>query len=240
MSQFLYNAPNAEDRLTPAAALRVEVVADFVCPFSYIGKRHLDTALDAVGGPSEVAWYPFQLNPDLPAGGTPFDSYIDSRFGSRAKVQPVLDKLIADGRDAGIDFDFDRIERVPNTTAAHQLMYIAALDGIDQTPLAESLFEAYFVRGLDIGDTDVLSRIAVRHGISTERLLASLADTSTREFVQKREAEVRASGLTGVPGVLLNRRLLVVGAQSTDTLVGAFDRAMFGEGTDAPTSPALH
>ncbi len=240
MSQYLYNAPTPEDRPNPGAVLRVEVVADFVCPFSYIGKRRLDTALKAVGGPSEVAWYPFQLNPDMAAGGMDFDTYIDSRFGSRASVQPVLDKLAADGRDTGINFDFDRIERVPNTTAAHQLMYLAATDGIEQTPLAESLFRAYFTQGLDIGDTDVLSRIAVRHGITTERLLASLADDSTREFVQKREAEVRASGLTGVPGVLLNRRLLVVGAQSTDTLVGAFDRAMFGEGTDALESPALH
>jgi len=43
-----------------------------------------------------------------------------------------------------------------------------------------------------------------------------------------------------VPGFLLNRRLLVIGAQDEDTLVNAFDRAMFGEGNDAIISPALH
>jgi predicted DsbA family dithiol-disulfide isomerase len=51
---------------------------------------------------------------------------------------------------------------------------------------------------------------------------------------------VRSSGLAGVPGYLLNRRLLVVGAQDTDAIVSAFDRAMFGEGTDSLGSPALH
>jgi hypothetical protein len=43
-----------------------------------------------------------------------------------------------------------------------------------------------------------------------------------------------------VPGYLLNRRLLVIGAQETDALVTAFDRAMFGEGNDSIVSPALH
>ena len=49
-----------------------------------------------------------------------------------------------------------------------------------------------------------------------------------------------AGGMTGVPGYLLNRRLLVVGAQATDTLIGAFDRAMFGEGDDELQPPSLH
>jgi predicted DsbA family dithiol-disulfide isomerase len=59
-------------------------------------------------------------------------------------------------------------------------------------------------------------------------------------MVLTREAQVRASGLLGAPGFLLNRRLLLVGAQSTENIVNAFDRAMFGEGTDALVSPALN
>ncbi len=51
---------------------------------------------------------------------------------------------------------------------------------------------------------------------------------------------MRASGLNAAPGFLINRRLLVVGAQPTENIVNAFDRAMFGEGTDALISPALH
>ena len=50
----------------PAAALHVEVIADLICPFCYIGKRRLDEAMRAVQGPSEVSWYPYQLNPDMP------------------------------------------------------------------------------------------------------------------------------------------------------------------------------
>lgn len=63
---------------------------------------------------------------------------------------------------------------------------------------------------------------------------------TVRQAVIAREAQVRSSGLVGAPGFLVNRRLLVVGAQSTDNMVNAFDRAMFGEGSESPVSPALH
>ena len=53
----------SNERVAPTAELHVEVIADFVCPFCFVGKRHLDEALKAVQGPSSVSWYPFQLNP---------------------------------------------------------------------------------------------------------------------------------------------------------------------------------
>ena len=160
MSETLTNIVRSNNRTAPTAALHVEVVADFVCPFSYIGKRRLDRALESVGGPAEVAWYPFQLNPDMPADGISFESYLKTRFGGRSNIQPVLDQLTAEGREEGIDFNFMMPKRVPNTTAAHQLMHLAATRGADQTALAETLFSAFFEKGLDIGDQDVLIRLA--------------------------------------------------------------------------------
>lgn len=240
MSETLYNIVRSNDRKGATAALHVEVIADFACPFSYIGKRRLDTALESVGGPSEVAWFPFQLNPEMPEAGMPFGDYLKSRFGGRTNIQPVLDNLVAEGREEDINFRFERLTTVPNTTAAHQLMYLAEVEGVDQTALAESLFAAFFERGLDIGDQEVLVRLAREHGLSRDRVLACLADSKSREFVQSREAQVRGSGLSSVPGFLVNRRLLIVGAQSVDTIVNAFDHAVFGEGNDAMVSPALH
>jgi predicted DsbA family dithiol-disulfide isomerase len=51
---------------------------------------------------------------------------------------------------------------------------------------------------------------------------------------------VRKSGITGVPNFLINKRLFVIGAQSTEALVNVFDRAMFGEESDQPVSPVVH
>lgn len=227
-------------RPAPAAALHVEVIADLVCPFCYIGKRRLDAAMEAVQGPSEVSWYPYQLNPDMPDTGMSLEDYLSMRFGSPANVQPVLDQLAADARLEDIEMRFDRIVRVPNTLRAHQLMYLAETQGKDQSALAEELMTAFFRRGEDIGDREVLVELGGRHGLLPDDIDRVVDEDASRQVVLSREAQVRSSGIAGVPGFLLNRRLLVIGAQNTDTLVNAFDRAMFGEGNDAIVSPALH
>ncbi len=240
MSQIQSNFVQRNDRVTPQAALHVEVIADLACPFCYLGKRRLDHAMKAVQGPSDVAWYPWELNPEMPAEGQLFDAYLAARFGSAEALQPVLDGLIAEGRREGIEFRFDRIERVPNTLNAHRLMFLAETEGKDQTALAEDLMSAFFTEGKDIGDPDVLAEVASHHGLSAQQVASALDDDTAKQVVLTREAQVRSSGLTGVPGFLLNRRLFVVGAQDTDHLVNAFDRAMFGEGTDQLPSPAIH
>lgn len=240
MSETLSNIVRTNDRVTPTAALHVEVIADFVCPFCFLGKRRLDKALQAVKGPFDTSWYPFQLNPEIPAEGQSFEEYLTKRFGSPANVEPVLEQIAAEGRREGIDFRFDRIRHVPNTLAVHQLMQLAEAVGVDQTALAESLMSAFFEHGRNIGNRDELIEIARTHGITRHETIEAISNDKHRQVVLMREGQVRASGLSGAPGFLLNRRLLVVGAQSTENIVTAFDRAMFGEGTDALESPALH
>ena len=239
--QFARTRPTGpEQGPAPAAALHVEVIADLVCPFCYIGKRRLDQAMQAVRGPSDVSWFPYQLNPDMPEDGMSLEDYLSMRFGSPANVQPVLDQLAADARVEDIDLRFDRIRHVPNTLQAHQLMYLAETQRKDQSALAEELMTAFFGRGEDIGDVETLVALGGRHGLIPDDIRRVTAEDSSRQVVLSREAQVRSSGIAGVPGFLLNRRLLVIGAQNTDTLVNAFDRAMFGEGNDAIVSPALH
>ena len=238
--QHLARARSGGPERLPAAALHVEVIADLVCPFCYIGKRRLDAAMQAVQGPSDVSWYPYQLNPDMPDTGMSLDEYLSMRFGSPANIKPVLDQLAADALREGIEIRFDRIEHVPNTLPAHQLMYLAETQRRNQSELAEELLTAFFRRGEDIGDREILVELGGRHGLSADDVCRVLDDDSARKIVLSREAQVRSSGIAGVPGFLLNRRLLVIGAQDKDALVNAFDRAMFGEGNDAIISPALH
>ncbi len=240
MSERLTNIVRTSARIAPAAALHVEVIADLVCPFCYLGKRRLDNAMEAVQGPSDVSWFPYQLNPDMPNEGLSFDEYLTLRFGSPANIQPGLDQLVAEGREEDIEFRFDRIERVPNTLHVHQVMYLAEAEGKDQTALAEELMKAFFERGENIADEEILIELAGRHGLSPKDVARIIDDEAAKQVVLSREAQVRASGIGGVPGFLLNRRLLMIGAQDTDAMVNAFDRAMFGEGNDSIVSPALH
>lgn len=240
ISQTLSNIVRSDGRASPVVSLHVEVIADFVCPFCFIGKRLLDNALKAVGGPIDVSWYPYQLNPDIPAEGLPFDAYLKKRFGSPANVDPVLAHLREEGSKVGIEFRFDKIRHVPNTLPVHQLMQVADTLGKDQSALAEDLMSAFFEQGLNIGDKAVLVDIAAAHGIGAQDVVEAVASEQLKQLVLTREGQVRSSGLAGVPGFLINRRLLVVGAQDTENIVNAFDRAMFGEGVDELESPALH
>ena len=240
MSEIISNIARFDRRAASVAELHVDVIADLICPFCYLGKRRLDAAMRAVQGPSEVSWYPYQLNPDMPMAGMAFEEYLSRRFGDPANIEPVLDSLAKEGRREGIRFRFDKLEHVPNTLPLHQLMHFAEASGKDQTALAEDLMSAFFERGENIGDCDVLTELAQSHGVDAADVARAVSDEKTRQIVLSREAQVRASGISGVPGFLVNRRLLVIGAQGQDSLVNAFDRAMFGEGGDQLISPTLH
>lgn len=240
MSQTLSNIVRSNDQIAPVASLNVEVIADFVCPFCFLGKRRLDNALKAVQGPCDVSWYPYQLNPEIASEGQAFNDYITRRFDSAAKLEPVLRRLTAEGKAAGIDFRFDKVAHVPNTLAVHQLMYLAETMGLDRSALADDLMSAFFEQGRNIGEKDEMVDIASAHGIVANDVEAAIDSDQIKQFVMTREAQVRRSGIVGVPGFLLNRRLLIVGAQDSDTIISAFDRAMFGEGSDSLASPALH
>jgi predicted DsbA family dithiol-disulfide isomerase len=240
VSETLSSIARRNERIAPTASLHVEVIADLVCPFCFIGKRHFDEALKAVQGPSDVSWYPYQLNPEIPEEGLPFDVYLKSRLGNPGNVDPVLRQLTSGGKAAGIDFRFDKLRHVPNTLPVHQVMQLAETLGVDQSKLAEDLMSAFFEQGRNIGKRGELIEIAGDHGIAADDVNKAIDNDQVKQLVLTREGQVRSSGLVGVPGFLVNRRLLLVGAQGADNIVNAFDRAMFGEGTDSLSSPALH
>jgi predicted DsbA family dithiol-disulfide isomerase len=229
----------SENAVSPAT-LQVDVIADLICPWCYLGKRRLDDALSAVHGPSQVTWYPFQINPAMPAAGMPLDEYLEKRFGSAEKLQPAMDELTQIGKAEGVNFNFDKLERVPNSLDAHRLMKLAETEEISTSDLAENILRGFFENGLDIADRDVLIDIGGGYGLSPADINKALDNDLSRRAVLTQEAHVRQSGVTGVPDFLINKRLFAVGAQSTESLVTIFDRAMFGEESDLPVSPIIH
>lgn len=223
-----------------AATLRVNVIADLVCPWSYVGKRRLEKALAAVRGPSIVSWTPFQLNPNMPLAGMGMEEYLSSRFGTVEAIQPGLDELTRVGIGEGVNFRFDRVSRVPNTLNAHRMVMYAESQGIATTEITESLMKGFFTDGLDISDRDVLLGVGRSHALEQKGLIRMLDDDESLNRVRASEARVRRSGVTGVPDFLVNDRLFVVGAQPSDALVDVFDRAMFGAESDLPLEGSVH
>ena len=239
MSQSVSNIAG-HDGKPLQAVLQVDIIADLVCPWCYLGKRRLDDALLAVGGPSTVSWYPFQLNPAMPLAGMDIEEYLVSKFGNPDELKPALDKLTEVGKSEGINFNFDKVSRIPNTLNAHRVMKLAETEKVSAPDLAEEFLKGFFESGLDIGDRDVLSELAMRHGLEYKDISNTLDNELSRKSVLAQEAQVRQGGVSGVPNFLVNRRLFLVGAQNTPTLVNAFDRAMFGEISESLISPTVH
>jgi predicted DsbA family dithiol-disulfide isomerase len=212
----------------PDTALHIEVVSDLVSPWCFISRRRLQRALQQVDGALAPAlvWTPFELNPEMPSSGRSLEDYLVGVFGSTEAARPVLDELTRAGESEGIRFNFEKVRSVPNTRDAHRLV-IRAEDTGQAAVLVEYLFNGFFGEGLDIGDRRVLVELAERAGMSPAEVERYLASDEGRADVLARQARVRYSGLTAVPGLIVNGRVAVLGAQDPETIVSAIDQALF-------------
>jgi predicted DsbA family dithiol-disulfide isomerase len=207
---------------------RVDVILDVVCPWCYIGKRRLTAALAARADrePPRVTWMPFQLKPDIPLGGIDRRSYLERKFGGAAGVQQFYDRVSEAGREVGIFFNFERIERQPNTLDAHCLIaWAQAMSPAAASNLVEKLFRGYFVEGVDIGDRQELARLAAAAGLDAYRAAAWLIAGNGRDGVAVSDERARRLGIAGVPLFIFNRRVMISGAQSTSVLSEAMAQA---------------
>lgn len=202
--------------------MRVDVYADPVCPWCYLGKGRLERAL--AGRPAEWHWRPFLLNPDVPAGGIDRQLYLNARFGSSERARQI-DRAVEDAaaRD-GIALALERIRRVPSTVDAHRLIRLAARHGRADTVMAR-LFAAYFSEGLEIDDHAVLAAIAANAGLDPAEVHAHLASTDDRGAVLAAAAQARRAGIQAIPCFVFNGRYALSGAHEPAAFAPLIDLA---------------
>lgn len=196
--------------------IRLDIFSDPVCPWCYIGKANLDRALlDHPGQPFSIQWHPFQLNPDMPSEGMPKRAYLEQKFGGKARVDAIHERLREVARAAGLTLDPDNPQRMPNTLDAHRLIHWAGIEGC-QAAVAAALMRAYWDEARDIGDAATLADIAGETGMdraATRRLLQTDADA---DDIAARDADARSKGVTSVPTFLIARHYVLTGAQPPD------------------------
>jgi predicted DsbA family dithiol-disulfide isomerase len=205
-------------------ALSIDIVSDVVCPWCFIGKRRLEAALELYrqrrpeAPLPAIVFHPFELNPDIPREGIARADYITKKFGARG--YSAHERLTHAGAQLGIAFAFDKIERQPNTLAAHALIERARLNRV-QGEVKEALLKAFFVDGQDLTDAETLVRVSAEAGLERKEAEAALADESLRRAVAEEEDKARAMGVNGVPFFIFNSRLAVEGAQPPEVLLNA-------------------
>lgn len=202
--------------------ITIDIVSDIVCPWCFIGKRRLTTAIEQVeqthpGFSYQIRWLPFFLNPNAPPEGEPYLPFLENKFGSRERVEALFNTVRAAGRAYGIDYAFEKIELRANTLQAHRLLFWAQqLGPVDQ--LVERLFVAQFQRGEYVGDQETLIDIAVECGLPAEETRAYLASEQNLDTIRQLEREYRQRGINSVPSFILQNSELIVGAEDPKVL----------------------
>ena len=197
-------------------AVRLDILSEPVCPWCLVGKANLDRALaDHPGHPFQIQWHPFQLNPDMPPEGVAKRAYLEAKFGGKARVDAIHDRLREVARSAGVDMDPDKPQRMPNTLNAHRLIHWAGIESL-QSPVVTALMQAYWSQGRDIGDLETLADIAAENGMDRDATLRLLQSDADAEDIAARDADARAKGVNSVPTFLIAQQYVVSGAQPPD------------------------
>jgi len=216
----------------------VDIVSDTICPWCYIGKRRFERALELSGRDDvAISWRPFQLNPDMPVEGMTRDDYVRAKFGGGDRPRQIYQAVADSGREAGIEFQFSRIKRTPNTILSHRLIQWGARTG-RQDAVVDRLFRAYFEDGRDIGDLDTLVQCAVEAGAEAGEAREYLVSDEGRSEVVSADVYARRLGINGVPCFIVNRKYAVSGAQPASAFVEVFNLAERDAATSAAQSTA--
>ncbi|QBF31755.1 DsbA family protein [Thalassococcus sp. S3] len=201
------------------ATIKLDIISDPICPWCYIGKAHLDRALEQVADhPFLIEWHPFQLNPDMPTEGMDRRTYLEAKFGGKEGAVKAYAPVVENAKAAGLDINFEAMERTPNTLDAHRLIHWAGIEG-KQTMAVSALFKAYFNEGRDIGNPEVLADLADSIGMDASVVLRLLSSDSDREDICKRDAHSREMGVNSVPTFIVAGKHAVPGAQPPDLWV---------------------
>lgn len=200
----------------------IEMVSDIVCPWCWLGKRRIEAAIAKVPELDvELVFRPYELDPDIPAEGTPYKSYMKGKFRSPAaseRMKQMSAALKEYGEAEDIPYEFDNIEHRPNSLNAHRVVRWAQGQGLG-AKAKEVLFHAFFTEGKNVGDPDVLIDLSEKIGLNrdvVEKLIHSDADGGA---VREEINVFRQMGVTGVPTYIANREVAIQGAQDVDQLV---------------------
>lgn len=196
----------------------IEVFADVLCPWCYIGKRRLAAALAEVADQAEVVWRSYELGPE--SGRVPGPTAAEAMvrwWGERAQSRVARIREVGAGE--GLELNL-HLARPVNTFDAHRMIHLAADHGLADE-MAERLMHGYHTVGLNIADPDVLARLGAEVGLE-----ARLEGDAYAADVRADERRAGELGITGVPSVVIDGGPAVPGVQPVADLRRLVEQAI--------------
>ncbi|WP_284304541.1 DsbA family oxidoreductase [Mobilicoccus caccae] len=223
--------------------ITLDMYADVLCPWAYIGLRRLGLALEEVGHDVEVRWKPYLIDPSAPR---PSES-LDQVLGDARAWEDLQDRTPAGGSRSDRTFEVRRLAADlgigpgwgprwrANSWGAQRLITAAGPAGPElQWTVAEELLHAHFVAGCDVARLDVLDPIAERHGLPRPRPSVDgvdapaylepgddLRDDPLERATREALLTGRALGVQSSPTFVQADRIVAAGAQPPEILAEA-------------------
>lgn len=212
---------------TSQEPIQVDIISDVVCPWCWLGYRLFDRARKQFKTPVYLTWRPYMLDSTIPEEGVDYKTYMKSKFGDKPsnKFKSMRAMLEEKGPSLGIDFNFDKITRRPNSLNAHRLIRWAQNNEDAGTEAAEELFKRFFTEGEDIGDIKLLSKIANSVGLDADLTHDLLKTDRDANAVREEVMFFRNLGVSGVPTFIYGGQFAVQGAQDPEAHLQAMQQA---------------
>ena len=210
--------------------LKIDIVSDVVCPWCVIGFKNLRKAMNDMSHQVdfEITWKPYELHPEIPENGYDKELYMQQKFGGKSSGSFVYNQIKEIGESLGFEFNFSKTKRIPNTFNAHRLIWKAKEYKL-QTELSESLFEAYFTDGKDIGSLEILAEIADQVGMEKEMIKEFLFSKEGGQETADEEMIFIEKSIGAVPTFFINDKYIIQGGQEPETFISFLNKILLKE-----------
>jgi predicted DsbA family dithiol-disulfide isomerase len=207
--------------------MKIEIWSDIMCPFCYIGKRRLESALENFEYKNhvEIVWKSFLLNPDMktdPSKSTA-EYLAETKGWSLEQTHQIINQVTEMARGEGLVYNMQKTV-VANAKNAHRLLQLSKTlrKGGE---MKERLLKVYFTEGKNIDDFETLVTLAEEVGLNKERVETCLNSNEFAELVDQDIFESRQIGVRGVPFFVLDRKFGISGAQPMEVFKDTLNKA---------------
>ncbi|MCC6702404.1 MAG: DsbA family oxidoreductase [Fluviicola sp.] len=200
--------------------MKIEIWSDIMCPFCYIGKRHLEQALTHFPELEvNIEWKSFQLDPSISSQpGKDVYSYLAERKGMSVSDSKQMHQQVANrAKEVGLDYHFDKAV-IANSFNAHRLIQLAKTKGCGDS-MEEVFFKAYFTDGADLADIDQLMQLGIKAGLNPLDIKETIDNEGFTTAIQQDIVEAQQIGVSGVPFFVFDRKYAISGAQPIDVFI---------------------
>ena len=199
-----------------------------MCPFCYIGKRHLEKALESFPGRDsvEITWKSYQLDPTIPMSfEVPLGVYeylADRKGWSLEQSEQMHERVVEMAASVGLEYNFDKAV-VANSIYAHRVIQLAKEKGLDNV-IEEIFFRAYFTEGRDLASVEELISLGEEAGLAETDIHAAIASEEMAYRVSQDIQEGVNLGVRGVPFFVFDRKYGISGAEPIQVFIDTLNQ----------------